>query len=93
MSLDRLGLGGALPERLVGIATAEAEQAFIASILVSTRAARTASRRATSTPLDASSVDTALSATSELDGITVIISQRAARTSHQRCISRRQLLW
>ena len=69
MSLSRRGLAGALPERLP-----KAEDALIASTLVSTRAARTASRRATSIPLPPSSVDTALSATSEVDGVTVIIS-------------------
>lgn len=67
VSLSRRGLAGALPERLL-----IAEEALIASTFVSTKAARTASRRATSIPLPPSSVDTALSATSEVDGVTVI---------------------
>lgn len=69
VSLSRRGLAGALPERLLKV-----EEAFIASTFVSTKAARTASRRATSIPLPPSSVETALSATSEVDGVTVISS-------------------
>ena len=59
---------GALPERRLSV-----DDAFIASTFVSTRAARTASKRATSMPLPPSSVDTALSATSEVDGVTVTV--------------------
>lgn len=71
VNLGRRGLVGALPERLPSV-----DDAFIASTFVSTRAARTASRRATSMPPLPSFVETALSATSEVDGITVISSPK-----------------
>ena len=68
VNLSCRGLAGALPERLLKV------EALIASTFVSTKAARTASIRATSIPLPTSSVETALSATSEVDGVTVISS-------------------
>lgn len=69
VNLSCRGLAGALPERLLKV-----DEALIASTFVSTKAARTASIRATSIPLPTSSVETALSATSEVDGVTVISS-------------------